>query len=158
MLFLKLDNWIKFSWQVVLWPLWVLLALNISFFIFAVILAGYCIYCVIRGRYSVQIIIASIWQCWVVFGFGACAGFLMFDLILRLDYKYLPKEEQTNYEEKTTRIKVTWPFYLSSITFIAYFFINFITTGCLFKLLVNWYDQIFYSDDTVLNIFLTSEE
>jgi len=23
---------------------------------------------------------------------------------------------------------------------------------------VNWYDQLFYSDDTVLNIFLTSEE
>ena len=80
----------------------------------------------------------------------------MFDIIVRNDYVYEKDSKDEN--DKLTSVRISWPYYTILINFIAYFTINFISTIVLYKLLVNWFDQLLYSDDTILNIFLTSEE
>lgn len=159
MVFLKLDKIVKFTWQVAIWPIWVFLALDISFFVFTAMLFFYCVYLtIIKWRYNCSVLLSSLWQCWVVLGFGLCTGFLVFDVILRYDYRYVKKGEKYELGERVTTLKASWPTYLSYLNFVGFLMINFVITLLMFKILTNWFDKIFYADDTLLNIFLTSEE
>jgi len=160
MTFLKLDDFVSYKWSIILWPVWLLLLVSIICVIFSMILFVYCIYSIFKLSYSCKILIPCLWQIWITTSFSIACVYLMFEMIVWFDYTYIGDLEEGETEDtfNHTSIQVDWPAYIPILNFIGFFIMSFIYTLLIFKRLIFWFDNMLFSEDTVLNVFLSSEE
>lgn len=146
-----MEDLVKWDWSSVLWPFWIAYALAVVGFFFAVALFLFCCYQFCHKVYSFHVVFTSFWQIWIILTVIVGAGYQAIDLVIRLDYS-----ESDDPEQETTEL--SYPAWIPSLVFSLLVAISYLSTIGSHKWLVQWYEKLLYSDEQLLNIFLTEEE